>query len=102
VANFITRVELHGATYEDYETLHKAMEREKFARTIAGEGGVVYQLPTAEYSSHGNLSASDVRLLAERAAAQTGRSYCILVTEGTSAWRLQPASQPSHLRRASV
>ncbi len=34
MAAFTTRVELHSAGYEDYETLHAAMEAEGFSRTI--------------------------------------------------------------------
>jgi len=45
MAQFITRVELHGATYKDYETLHAGMLAQGFRKTITGDDGVSYQLP---------------------------------------------------------
>ena len=46
MARFTTRVELHNAKLEtDYETLHKAMEKEGFTRIIPTEnGGVKWQV----------------------------------------------------------
>jgi hypothetical protein len=71
-----------------------------FFRTIVADDGVTYQLPTATYSSQGNLSAHDVRELAMTAAARTGRRYWVLVTEGASYWQLQPVNALSPLARA--
>ena len=34
MANFIVRIELYNADYDDYETLHKRMEGIKFYRYI--------------------------------------------------------------------
>jgi hypothetical protein len=91
--SFITRVELHGANWQDYENLHSYMAAARFYRTIKGDDGVIYQLPTATYSSHGNLSAREVRELAMSTAARTGRRAWVLVTETKSNyWQLQPIS----------
>jgi site-specific DNA-cytosine methylase len=46
MANYIARVELHTATYEDYERLHASMQARGYSRTIAGDNGTVYKLPT--------------------------------------------------------
>jgi hypothetical protein len=83
MADFITRVELHDADWSDYERLHAAMEAEKFYRVIKGSNDKWYHLPTAEYHSTGTLSAEDVRELAKKAAAKTGKSFSVLVSQAT-------------------
>ncbi len=57
---YTTRVELHYATDDDYESLHDAMAREGFSRQITSNDGVTYHLPTAEYNYEGNRSRSQV------------------------------------------
>jgi hypothetical protein len=81
MAKFTTRVELHSATYSDYETLHAAMERRGFSRQIAADDGKTYNLPTAEYNRDGNLTREQVLDSAKDAAAETGKSFAVLVTE---------------------
>ncbi|HWY52039.1 MAG TPA: hypothetical protein VNW72_11210 [Chthoniobacterales bacterium] len=81
MALYLTRVELHGASYGDYETLHDAMEAEGFERTITGNDGKTYQLPTAEYYRQTNLNRAAVRESAERAADKTKKSYGVIVAE---------------------
>lgn len=49
MAKFSVRVELHAASYVDYEKLHASMERRGFSRMIKADGGKTYHLPTAEY-----------------------------------------------------
>ncbi len=50
MSRFTTRVELHNArSYDDYARLHAQMEGRGFTRTIQGDDGVRYQLPSAEY-----------------------------------------------------
>jgi hypothetical protein len=89
MAHFTTRVELHGATKADYDNLHTYMAAARFRRSITSDRGVVYQLPTAEYDSHGDLSALDVHRLASAAAAKTGKKYWVLVTEAAArVWTL--------------
>lgn len=78
---FTTRVELHGASEDDYETLHEAMEEAGFSRQITSSDGKTYYLPWAEYSREGGLSRDQVLATAKDAAAQTGRKYAVLVTE---------------------
>jgi len=81
MASFTTRVELHDADYDDYETLHAAMQAEGFSRTITAEDNVTYHLPTAEYNRSGNLTRDQVLESAKRAASGTGKRYGVLVTE---------------------
>lgn len=89
MAQFITRVELHGASGEDYSRLHAAMTARKFHRFITADDGQRYQLPTAEYYSHGEITKETVRDLASSAAESTRRPFWVLVTEYKSAaWRL--------------
>ena len=81
MARFTVRVELHAATYSDYETLHASMERRGFSRQITSDDGITYQLPTAEYEGGGNLTSQQVLDAAKVAAAETRKTYEILVTE---------------------
>ncbi|MFN8289527.1 MAG: hypothetical protein U0U70_04680 [Chitinophagaceae bacterium] len=83
MAHFTTRVELHNAkTSEDYEKLHKEMEKEGFWRTIQLQGETtVYHLPTAEYNYSGEVEAPAVLELAKKAATRTGKAFSVLVTK---------------------
>jgi hypothetical protein len=81
MARFITRVELHDADYDDYETLHSAMEAEGFERTITSGDDVTYHLPTAEYYCEAVLTRHDVLAAARRAAAKTQRKFGAIVTQ---------------------
>lgn len=82
---YITRVELHSATYQDYERLHTEMGQAGFSRTITDDKGVVYQMPTAEYTYTGSESVEVVRNAAKRAADATGRTSIVL-TAAVSTW----------------
>ena len=81
MATFMTRVELHNASYSDYESLHTAMETEGFERTITSSDGVVYNLPTAEYYRSANFSKQQILDSAKRAAAATKKTFAVVVTE---------------------
>jgi hypothetical protein len=81
VPAFTTRVELHHADNDDYETLHAAMEERGFSRFITSEDGITYHLPTAEYDYNGNETRAHVLGLAKAAANETGKKYAVLVTQ---------------------
>jgi photosystem II stability/assembly factor-like uncharacterized protein len=81
MAKFTIRVELHAASYSDYETLHAAMQRRGFSRHITSDDGKTYQLPTAEYDRAGQLNRQQVLDSAKVAAGETGRAFAVLVTE---------------------
>jgi len=87
MAQFTVRIELHDVQYENYQTLHAAMERQGFCRLITSDDGRTYHLPWAEYSGEGNLTSAQVRDIARVAADSTGRRNSVLVTEANSrAW----------------
>ncbi len=81
MSQFITRVELHKANYDDYEKLHTAMAAQGFSRQIESDKGTLYHLPTAEYNRITSGSRAQVLESAKVAANQTGKQYAILVTE---------------------
>ena len=73
MATFLTRVELHDATYENYVQLHDFMGQEGFTATIRGGDGALYQLPPAEYHLSANCTIEDPRARASRAARKHRR-----------------------------
>ena len=79
--NFTVRVELHSATWQDYDVLHDAMAGEGLSRAIRIDAGTTYQLPTAEYVISGSLTIEEVRERTKRAANRTGRSSEAIVAE---------------------
>lgn len=81
MAQFTTRVELHKANSDDYDTLHEAMEGEGFSRTITSDDNIAYHLPEAEYDYEGNTTRSAVLNKAKAAAGKTKKEFSILVTE---------------------
>jgi hypothetical protein len=84
----ISRVELHGASYQQYETLHGIMEGRGFSRLIRGDDGVWYKLPPAEYHFAGEATPEQVRAAACDSAARVVSSYAVLVTDYTRcAWQ---------------
>lgn len=81
MAQFTTRVVLHNADWKNYEALHGFMQLEGFKRTITSDDGTTYHLPDAEYDYSGQLTRAQVIEKAKAAAARTGKTYSVLVTE---------------------
>ena len=81
MTSFITRIELHNATYQDYQRLHLEMAGAGFQRVIRGDDGFFYDLPDAEYAKVGTYTIEQVHASAKLAAAKTGRTHGILVSE---------------------
>lgn len=82
MASFTTRVELHDADSDDYEELHKYMEKEGFERFIISDDGKTYHLPTAEYNfTSSAVKRAQVLDKAKSAAAKTNKKFAVLVTE---------------------
>lgn len=83
MASFTVRIELHGATGEDYNRLHAAMEAAGYQRYVAGvtQDGKSghWALPTAEYDYSSSASAYAVRDHA-KAIADTIKpeSWCLV------------------------
>jgi len=93
MAQFITRVELHGVQHDDkvYQILHDAMEANGFKRTIKSGNGKTYHMLTAEYEITGNYTANSVLESAQKATTKTGKKYSVFVSEIVMAtwWNLE-------------
>lgn len=81
MSKFTVRVELHDADNDDYDTLHAAMKKKGFSRTIESGNGQIYHLPTAEYNVDGDYDTATVLDKAKSAANTTNLEYGVLVTE---------------------
>jgi len=87
MANYLVRVELHGATWDDYENLHAQMAFRGFSREILGDDGLTYQLPTAQYVIRTAAELEGVRAAAADAASAVGRRFGVIVAEySQSGW----------------
>jgi hypothetical protein len=85
--SFIVRIELHGASRTDYESLHGFMAQEGFARSIRGGNGIVYKLPPAEYHIAKDATIDQIRESACRAANKTKFANEVLAVEyNYAAW----------------
>jgi hypothetical protein len=85
MANYLARVELHHASVDDYERLHSSMQQRGYQRTIAGDDGVIYQLPAGTYFVSGTSAVLSVALSAAvDAADETGKKSAVFVTD----WQL--------------
>jgi Endoribonuclease GhoS len=84
MANYIARVELHKATYDNYEQLHASMAARGYQRTIVGDNGKTYQLPTGTYAVENTDASMDTALnAAKEAADDTGKSSSVIVANWT-------------------
>lgn len=80
MANYIARVELHKATYDDYEQLHSSMAARGYARTIGADDGNTYELPTGTYVALNSSATLQTAIdAAKNAAKETGKKYSIIV-----------------------
>lgn len=100
MTNFTVRVELHGATNDQYDDLHEAMEAQGFVRWVKDGDGNKSQLPTAEYNMQGSsLTRSQAQKRAENAASsvKANPQPYVLTTEsngrtwsGLKPWKARP------------
>ena len=91
MTDFLTRVELHGATDADYQMLDQAMIEANFSKTIQSSRGLIYNMPSATYFSRAfNMTAAEVRNLAIAAARRTNLRYDIITAAGDTAFALHP------------
>jgi hypothetical protein len=95
MANYMARVELHSATWNDYEVLHVNMQRRGYYRIIQGSDGKWYQLPTGTYMvSQTNSTLQNALNLATAAATETGKPHWVVVADWTAAsWLGLPVVQ---------
>ena len=91
LGNFLTRVAIRDGQLNDYDDLNRAMHDRRFFRHIVGQDNTPYLLPPATYFSFGDLSATEVRNLADEAARVVGKPHSVMtvaVIQGQIAWRL--------------
>jgi hypothetical protein len=84
MARYIARVELHAASYPNYEFLHVQMAQRGFARTIVGDNHTTYQLPIGTYVLCSDTTLQDALSSAVAAANATLKSSAVIVAEWTS------------------
>ncbi|PQQ22306.1 MULTISPECIES: hypothetical protein [Photorhabdus] len=65
--NFLVRVELYGAEYDDYERFHEIMLELKLYRHISQQGKTL-KLPDGTYFGAFNATAHDVLVAVRKAA----------------------------------
>ena len=97
MASFIARVELHGGTADDYETLHKAMAIAGFSRALLSDKGPAVLLPGGQYFGVGELTATQVSEFAQGAALKTKKGFAVFVSDFTNAawFGLDPVETPA-------
>jgi hypothetical protein len=93
MADFLIRVELHGATPAQYDQLHAAMfSRMTAKRFITASDGRNYLLPTAEYMTSSTKTVGavrdDVLAIARSIKAQPDPWVLVAKTDGI-AWQLK-------------
>ena len=86
MASVIARVELHSASWQDYENLHAFMAAEGYSKTVRANDGTTFQLPTGTYVNSAVRSGSDGAEKAYRAAQRTGRTSSVFVGGWDGTW----------------
>ncbi|KAJ9430492.1 MULTISPECIES: hypothetical protein [Enterobacterales] len=81
MAEFTVRVELHGATSDDYEKLHESMGARGYSREVISDDGQWFNLPTAEYVASKSYTATQIRDEVRVVASAISQSNWVLVTE---------------------
>lgn len=81
MARFTVRIELHSATWEEYEAMYTHLESAGFSDIVKNSKGVEYKMPPAEYNFDGDLTTDEVLALANACAAKVVASYAVLVTK---------------------
>jgi Endoribonuclease GhoS len=96
MANYMIRVELHGAVEKNYEDLHEAMASMGFKRTITSDTGKECELPTGMYNIASTKNRKEITDLAKTVAITISKNlktekspkYMLIVTEGNSTFVL--------------
>ena len=86
MSNYMARVELYAGGENEYSQLDANMGRRGYLRTMAGEDGVSYTLPTGTYYVAESSAMLEVALRAAvDAASETGKQAAVMVTDWRSA-----------------
>jgi hypothetical protein len=80
MTRFTVRVELHDASWEQYESLYKKMAEQGFTDTIPTTDAAV-KMPPAEYNFDGAATKEQVLEKAKSCASRVVPKYAVLVTE---------------------
>jgi hypothetical protein len=81
MARFTIRIELHDASWDDYEEMYGYLESQRIIDVITSDDGVKYKMPPAEYHYEGAATRAQVLDMAKASAAKVAKSYTVLVTE---------------------
>ncbi|MBA4012641.1 MAG: hypothetical protein C0481_12300 [Phenylobacterium sp.] len=93
MVGFIVRIEMHAASYDEYEALHEAMRDVGFYKYIVSDDGRVFHLPDAEYYGLSYGPHTDVRDRMMLVADSVKPGSFVLVTQSDGiAWKLPLAS----------
>ncbi len=83
MANFTTRIVLHGADGADYDKLYEEMEAEGFTDIITTVDGSLRKMPDGEYDIKGEFTKEQILDKAKRAAKKTKKEYAAFVTKSS-------------------
>ncbi|MCW0399675.1 hypothetical protein NB688_002756 [Xanthomonas sacchari] len=81
MARYTIRIELHGATWDDYVEMYKYLAAQGITDIITSDDGTRYKMPPAEYNYEGGATRDQVLASAKACAAKVVHSYAVLVTE---------------------
>jgi hypothetical protein len=88
MTDYMIRVEMHGATYADYERLHSLLAAKNVTNFIFSDQRVRYRLPTAMYTYTGTETPEQVRIAVAQVAASVRANPAVFVTvRGISSWQ---------------
>jgi hypothetical protein len=88
MSDYLIRVEMHGATYADYERLHALLSAKNVINFIYSDQQVRYRLPTAMYTYTGAETAEQVRTAVAQIAASVAANPAVFVAvRGASSWQ---------------
>jgi hypothetical protein len=101
MAKFITRIELHNADSNDYETLHSEMKEKGFDKTIKDDHNKEYYLPNGEYYFNKPIqehpTKEDYEIVLEKAlkaAEKTKKEFSIITSRADvfNWYKLEPVN----------
>ena len=84
MGRFTVRIELHNASWDDYEALYKHLAGYGITDVITSDQGFQYKMPPAEYNYEGDATRNQVLETCKQCAAKVVKSYAILVTEAVA------------------
>lgn len=88
MTDYMIRVEMHGASWDDYERLHSLLATKNVINFIFSDKQVRYRLPTAMYTYTGPETPQAVRDAVWQIAASVRPNPAVFVTvRGESTWQ---------------